>query len=116
MRTVKIENLSVGMVTGEPVRTRSGQIIVRQGSSLTNQMINHMNGIVLGPILVALGMNDFIGKDRLNINEQKGDHWPIIISFLKAIAWSVGLKFPIEVNEFKCPSLLFNLIGKFKGS
>lgn len=31
MRTVKIENLSVGMVTGEPVRTRSGQIIVKQG-------------------------------------------------------------------------------------
>ena len=31
MRTVKIKNLNVGMIIGETVRTKSGQIIIKQG-------------------------------------------------------------------------------------
>ena len=83
MRTVKIENLSVGMVTGEPVRTRSGQIIVRQGASLTNQMINHLNYYNIKEAKVLSG-------DELDAYEYASN--PDIISYQQRIQNSVEFK------------------------
>jgi len=55
--------------------------------SLKNQMMTHMNGIVLGPILVALGMANLIGEDKLNIDGRHGAHWPILLDFFRNISW-----------------------------
>jgi len=54
---------------------------------LKNQMITHMNGIVLGPILVALGMGDIIGEKSLNTEKMNGVHWPILLDFFRNIGW-----------------------------
>ncbi|MFT4659943.1 MAG: DNA-binding PadR family transcriptional regulator/SAM-dependent methyltransferase [Patiriisocius sp.] len=54
---------------------------------LKKQMINHMNGIVLGPILVSLGMNEFIGENKILKSHNDQNHWSILIEFLKNITW-----------------------------
>lgn len=97
MRTVKIKNLNVGMIIGETVRTKSGQIIIKQGVSLTNQLINHMSYYALEEATVLSG--DELDAYELAMN-------PDIISYQQRIQNSIEFKhfkktFTEKVEFFK---------------
>ena len=44
MRRVNINQLKAGMVTAEPVTTRSGQVIIERGVELTRPLIMRSSG------------------------------------------------------------------------